>query len=100
MGTLNSQDGCGMFKTPRLCNIARTAPDMHKAVFSTLEEMVDFYTAGGGDGLKVYNQDSQVAQPDLYEYWKKDLVSFLQALGDLAGGQCAERLARGWQIMD
>lgn len=83
---LRRQDGFGMFKTPGLRNITRTAPYMHNGVFNTLEEVIDFYNDGGGRGrgLEVYSQDAKVAKLDLSDQQKKDLVSFLKALDDLA----------------
>ena len=35
------------FKTPMLRNIDQTGPYMHDGVFSTLEQVVAFYVAGG-----------------------------------------------------
>lgn len=79
-------DGFGMFKTPGLRNVARTAPYMHNGAFNTLEEVVDFYNDGGGRGrgLDVYSQDAKVAKLDLTERQKKDLASFLKSLDDTA----------------
>lgn len=83
---IRRQDGFGMFKTPGLRNIARTAPYMHNGAFKTLEEVVEFYNDGGGlgRGLDVYSQDVQVVKLDLTEQQKKDLVSFLKSLDDTA----------------
>lgn len=83
---LRRQDSFGMFKTPGLRNVARTAPYMHNGVFNTLEEVIDFYNDGGGRGrgLEVFSQDTKVAKLNLSEQQKKDLVSFLKALNDLA----------------
>ncbi len=83
---IRRQDGFGMFKTPGLRNVARTAPYMHNGAFKTLEEVVEFYNDGGGlgRGLDVYSQDVQVAKLDLTEQQKKDLVSFLKSLNDTA----------------
>jgi cytochrome c peroxidase len=83
---LRREDGFGMFKTPGLRNVSRTAPYMHNGAFKTLEEVVDFYNDGGGRGrgLDVYSQDSKVAKLDLTERQKKDLVSFLKSLDDTA----------------
>src|SRR5262249_54429208 len=77
---LRRPDGFGMFKTPGLRNVSRTAPYMHNGAFNTLEEVVDFYNDGGGRGrgLDVYSQDGKVAKLDLTEGQKKDLVSFLK----------------------
>ena len=41
------------FKTPTLRNVALTAPYMHNGVFQTLEEVVEFYDKGGGQGLGI-----------------------------------------------
>lgn len=38
------------FKTPSLRNIALTAPYMHDGSFETLEQVLEFYNRGGGDG--------------------------------------------------
>jgi cytochrome c peroxidase len=83
---LRREDAFGMFKTPGLRNISRTAPYMHNGVFNTLEEVIDFYNDGGGRGrgLDVFSQDSKVAKLDLSEMQKKDLISFLKSLDDLS----------------
>lgn len=83
---LRREDGFGMFKTPGLRNVARTAPYMHNGAFKTLEEVVEFYNDGGGRGrgLEVLSQDVKVRKLDLSEQQKKDLVAFLKSLNDLA----------------
>ncbi|MCG3161589.1 MAG: Cytochrome c551 peroxidase [Acidobacteria bacterium] len=83
---IRREDGFGMFKTPGLRNVARTAPYMHNGAFNTLEEVVDFYNDGGGRGrgLDVYSQDVKVAKLNLTEQQKKDLVSFMKSLNDTA----------------
>lgn len=80
------EDGFGMFKTPALRNVERTAPYMHNGAFKTLEEVVEFYNDGGGRGRgqDAYSQDSKVAKLNLTEQQKKDLVAFLKSLNDLA----------------
>jgi len=40
-----------MFKTPTIRNIQHTAPYMHNGVYETLEEVMDFYSNGGGGGM-------------------------------------------------
>jgi len=83
---LRRQDGFGMFKTPGLRNVERTAPYMHNGAFKTLEEVVEFYNDGGGRGRgqNPYSQDSKVAKLDLTEQQKKDLIVFMKSLNDLA----------------
>jgi len=72
------------FKTPSLRNISLTAPYMHNGVFTTLEEVIDFYDRGGGAGLR-FNLPNQTLPPDklnLSQNEKKQLIAFLQALTD------------------
>lgn len=74
----------GAFKAPTLRNIALTAPYMHNGAFKTLEEVVDFYSKGGGaaHGIQV---DRQIVPFDLSDQDKADLVAFLYALTDESG---------------
>ena len=41
------------FRTPTLREISKTAPYMHNGVFSTLDEVIDFFDRGGGTGNTV-----------------------------------------------
>jgi cytochrome c peroxidase len=81
----------GGFRAPTLRNVAVSAPYMHDGSMSTLEEVIDFYIAGGrlieegpykGDGrLNPYK--SQFVKPlDMSEEQKADLIAFLEALTD------------------
>jgi cytochrome c peroxidase len=72
------------FKTPSVRNVALTAPYMHNGVFRTLEEVVDFYDRGGGNGLgmKLPNQTLPADRLNLSKQDKRDLVAFLRALTD------------------
>ncbi len=73
------------FKTPTLRNIALTAPYMHNGVYKTLEEVVDFYNKGGGNGLgfKLENQTLPEDKLNLTNQEKQDLVAFMKALTDV-----------------
>ncbi|MEP6748246.1 MAG: cytochrome c peroxidase [Bacteroidota bacterium] len=75
------------FKTPTLRNIALTAPYMHNGVYKTLEEVIDFYNKGGGQGLglKVPNQTLPADKLLLTGNEKKQLKSFLLTLTDTTG---------------
>ena len=65
------------FKTPTLREIANTAPYFHKGQFETLEQVITFYNAGGGqDGYK----DPLKKPLNLNQQEQKDLVSFLKSL--------------------
>ncbi len=72
------------FKVPTLRNIALTAPYMHNGKFRTLEEVIDFYDAGGGwgRGARLPNQTLPVKPLNLSAEEKKQLIAFLQKLTD------------------
>ncbi len=67
----------GKFRTPSLRDLCYTAPYMHNGVFQTLEEVVAFYNAGGGD---VPNKDPEIYPLDLTEEEQSDLVAFLESM--------------------
>ncbi len=70
------------FKAPTLRNIALTAPYMHNGVFTTLEEVIDFYAQGGGRKDGVQDVDVHVQGFQISDSEKADLVAFLFALTD------------------
>jgi cytochrome c peroxidase len=73
------------FRTSGLKNIARTSPYMHNGIFKTLEEVVDFYDAGGGAGrgLQIPNQTLSADSLHLSPKEKKELISFMNALTEV-----------------
>lgn len=76
-----------MFKTPTVRNAALTAPYMHNGVFQTLEEVIDFYEEGGGNGLNLRLQN-QTLPPDklnLTASEKSAVIDFIHALTDTTG---------------
>jgi cytochrome c peroxidase len=74
----------GKFKTPGLRNIGVTAPYMHNGIFSTLEEVVDFYNDPHQKNPDAINLDSTLQQPlGLTDKEKKGLVAFLKTLTDI-----------------
>ncbi|QQS48397.1 MAG: right-handed parallel beta-helix repeat-containing protein [Acidobacteriota bacterium] len=72
------------FKVPTLRNVALTPPYMHNGRFQTLEEVVDFYSVGGGQGfgLDLPNLDDKIRRFSITQEEKRDLVAFLHALTD------------------
>ncbi len=70
------------FKTPTVRNVAKTAPYMHNGVYRTLEEVVEFYNKGGGNGLgfNLANQTLPFDKLNLTVPEKKALVAFMKAL--------------------
>lgn len=74
----------GLYKTPTLRNVAMTGPYMHDDRFTTLEEVVDFYSEG-----VVYSDTTDTLIPNfaggglgLDAGERADLVAFLRALTD------------------
>jgi parallel beta-helix repeat protein len=72
----------GAFKAPSLRNVALTAPYMHNGVFATLEDVIDFYSKGGGRQFGAQDVDNFVLGFDLTDQEQADLVAFLYALTD------------------
>ena len=75
------------FKTPTVRNVELTAPYMHNGIYTTLEEVVEFYHKGGGTGLKlsVPNQTLPFDSLLLSPQEKNDIVAFLKTLTDTVG---------------
>ena len=75
------------FKTVTVRNAALTAPYMHNGVYKTLDEVVDFYNKGGGEGLgyEVPYQTLPFSSLDLNENEMADLVTFMESLTDTTG---------------
>jgi len=72
------------FKTPTLRNVELTAPYMHNGVFTTLEEVMEFYNRGGGSGLHIA-PESQTLPPEklhLSKYQIKCIIAFMKSLTD------------------
>lgn len=72
------------FKTPTVRNVEKTGPYMHNGVFTTLEEVVDFYDRGGGFGLGIAleYQTLPTDKLNLTKKEKEQLVLFLKTLTD------------------
>lgn len=70
------------FKTPTVRNAALTAPYMHNGVFSTLEQVLDFYNRGGGAGfgIKIENQTLPFDSLSLSLKEQADIISFIKSL--------------------
>jgi cytochrome c peroxidase len=81
--TKNPQD-IGKYKIPTLRNIALTAPYMHDGRFSTLEEVVEFYSTGLKWSPTVDPNMKQVNKGgiDLTPLEKRQLILFLETLTD------------------
>lgn len=74
--TKNPKD-IGKFRTPSLRELKYTAPYLHNGILYTLDEVIDFYDKGAGDGQ---NKSPLVKKLGLSAQEKKDLVAFLESL--------------------
>lgn len=77
----------GAFKTPTLRNVAVTAPYMHNGVYKTLDDVMNFYDKGGGQGLGIpLPYQTLPAKPlRLTGREKKAVILFLRSLTDKPG---------------
>lgn len=72
------------FMTPTLRELEQTAPYMHNGIFATLEDVVAFKNAGGGDDPY---KDKSLKPLNLSEKEQAQLVAFLKSLsGDVLNG--------------
>lgn len=75
----------GMFKTPTVRNVSITGPYMHNGVYTTLEEVLNFYNLGGGGGLG-FDLDHQTLPFDnlnLTETEQQAIIAYLKTLTDV-----------------
>jgi len=84
------------FKTTTVRNAALTAPYFHNGAYSTLEEVIDFYNKGGGEGMgfTVKNQTLAPDVLDLTEVEKKDLKAFITSLNDVSAAKAQLKATR------
>src|SRR5690606_15716025 len=82
------------FKTSTVRNVERTAPYFHNGAYATLEEVVDFYDAGGGAGLglDVRNQTLPSDSLHLTAVEKQALLHFMRALTDVSAGETSQEI--------
>jgi cytochrome c peroxidase len=75
----HSDADVGAFKTLTLRNVERSGPYMHDGVFTTLDQVVAFYTAGGGPSP---HKSPRLRPLDLTATEQQALVAFLRSLTD------------------
>jgi cytochrome c peroxidase len=77
------KDDLGKFKIGSLRNVAITAPYMHNGMFTTLEQVIEFYNDPRKIVLNSINRDTILARPlGLTAAEKQDLKAFLLSLTD------------------
>jgi cytochrome c peroxidase len=73
----------GKFKVPGLRNVALTAPYMHNGMFTTLEQVVEYYNNPKAVVPNAINTDDSLKKPlNLTQEEKDALVAFLKTLSD------------------
>jgi parallel beta-helix repeat protein len=90
------------FKVPTLRNVVLNAPYMHNGKFKTLEEVLDFYAAGGGPGVgfKEPKVDDKMHSYTITPEEKQDLIAFMFALTDESNlPQFPERVPSGLPVV-
>lgn len=70
------------FKTPTVRNTSQTAPYMHNGIYTTLEEVMDFYNNGGGRGLGIQLNNQTLPEDSLHLSAGEigDVISFIKSL--------------------
>jgi cytochrome c peroxidase len=80
--TLKATD-MGKFRAPSLRNVQLSAPFMHDGSLQTLDDVIDFYAAGGrGKGISNPLKSPFVVGFVLRDTQKEDLIAFLHSLTD------------------
>ncbi len=72
------------FKTSTVRNVELTSPYMHNGVYETLDEVVQFYNVGGGEGMGL-DVPHQTLSPDslgLTTNESKAIIAFMKTLTD------------------
>lgn len=75
------------FKTPTIRNSQLTAPYMHNGIYNTLDEVIDFYHKGGGQGLGIHipHQTLPFDSLPLNQEEVRDIKAFMMSLTDTVG---------------
>ncbi len=74
------------FKTPSIRNIQHTGPYMHNGVYDSLDQVMDFYNVGGGQGLGL-EVSYQTLPSDSLTLSNKEIdqiILFMESLEDLS----------------
>jgi cytochrome c peroxidase len=72
------------FRTGSIRNAEYTKPYMHNGVFKSLEEVIDFYDVGGGQGKKMVVENQTLPGDSLHltRSEKKELLAFIYSLNE------------------
>jgi cytochrome c peroxidase len=78
-GVVQAEEQRGQFRTPTLRNVAVTAPYMHAGQLPTLDAVMAFYNAGGGNVGGV-TKAPEMRRLELTAQQRADLIAFMQTL--------------------
>lgn len=81
-----AQEMKNAFRTPMLLNVAHTAPYMHNGAYKTLDQVLNFYNAGGGNGVGL-NISNQTLPADSLRLSVQELQSIKVFLNSLSEQQ-------------
>ncbi|SEP83655.1 cytochrome-c peroxidase [Flavobacterium urocaniciphilum] len=72
------------FKTVTVRNANETAPYFHNGTYSTLEEVLEFYNQGGGEGIGISTKNQTLGSDklNLSKEEKNDIIAFIKSLSD------------------
>jgi cytochrome c peroxidase len=79
----------GFFKTSTVRNIELTGPYMHNGAFETLEEVLEFYNLGGGQGMGL-DVSYQTLPSDHLELTKDEIQAIIAFMKTLTDNSIAE----------
>ncbi len=86
LNTIDNGNGEFAFRTPTLRNLNLTAPYMHNGLFSTLDEVMDFYDdvddVSQNSNIESQNRDEKLNQLDLPDDKVASIIAFLNTLND------------------
>lgn len=72
------------FKTVTVRNANETAPYFHNGAYSNLDDVLEFYNQGGGEGMGIATKNQTLASDklNLTKQEKNDLITFIKSLSD------------------
>lgn len=72
------------FKTVTVRNANETAPYFHNGAYATLDEVLEFYNQGGGEGMGISTKNQTLGSDklNLTAQEKNDIIAFIKSLSD------------------
>lgn len=72
------------FKTVTIRNVNETAPYFHNGAYTSLDDVLEFYNQGGGEGMGVSTRNQTLGSDklNLTIQEKNDIIAFIKSLSD------------------